>query len=138
MANTERRVALTVVVSVAGSVIGIAGAGHAYLREWGRAFAWFSFVLGAGLVLTASFADPETATLSTLPFRVTGPVVLLLTLNTVDAYYVARRSQSSDVVAVGPTDDDDPSMSCPSCGRDLDPDLSFCPWCAGSRDEERE
>ncbi|AZH24930.1 zinc ribbon domain-containing protein [Haloplanus aerogenes] len=137
MANTERRVALTVVVSVVGSVIGIAGAGHAYLREWGRAFAWFSLVLGAGLVLTASFADPETATLSTLPLRVTGPILLLLTLNTVDAYFVARRSQSTNVVAADPTDEDGPSVTCPSCGRDFDPDLSFCPWCADSRDGER-
>jgi hypothetical protein len=136
MGNTERRVALTVLVSVAGSAIGIAGAGHAYLREWGRAFAWFSFVLGAGLMLTSAFADPETATLSTLPLRVIGPVGILLALNTVDAYYVARRSQSVDMAAVGPTDESDPVVSCPSCGRDLDPDLSFCPWCAGSRDGE--
>ena len=140
MANTERRVALTVVVSVVGSVIGIAGAGHAYLREWGRAFAWFSLVLGAGLVLTASFADPETATLAALPLRVTVPIIVLLTLNTVDAYYVARRSASAGSIRPTGTDrppnGDESVGSCPSCGRDLDPELSFCPWCAGSRDEE--
>jgi hypothetical protein len=132
MGDTERRVALTVVVSVVGAAIGIAGAGHAYLREWGRAFAWFSFVLGAGLMLTATFADPETATLSTLPLRVMAPVATLLALNTVDAYYVARRPKST----VTTIDEESPSPSCPSCGRDLDPDLSFCPWCAGSRDGE--
>jgi hypothetical protein len=132
MRNTRRRVVIAVVVSVVGSVIGIAGVGHAHLREWGRAFAWFSFVLGVAFVLTASFADPETATLSTLPLRVTVPVTLLLALNTADAYYVARRSKR-----VGAADGEEPSLSCPSCGRDLDPDLSFCPWCAGSRDEAR-
>jgi len=130
MGNTERRVVVTVVVSVAGSAIGIAGAGHAYLREWGRAFAWFSFVLGAGLMLTAAFADPETTTLSTLPLRVIGPVGTLLVLNTVDAYYVARRSEPT-VTTTG-----EAGPSCPTCGRDLDPELSFCPWCAGSRDGE--
>jgi len=132
MGNTERRVIVTVVVSVAGSAIGIAGAGHAYLREWGRAFAWFSFVLGAGLMLTAAFADPETTTLSTLPLRVIGPIGTLLVLNTVDAYYVASRSGSTVTASRG----ESPSPSCPSCGRDLDPELSFCPWCAGPRDDE--
>jgi len=138
MADRERRVMVAVAVSVVGAAIGVAGAGHAYLREWGRAFAWFSLVLGAGLVLIASFADPETATLSTLPIRVTGPLLLLLTLNTVDAYYVATRSGTDGVGRRGATPDgSSPTVSCPSCGRAFDPELSFCPWCAGSRDDER-
>jgi hypothetical protein len=138
MTDSDRRVVVAVVVSVVGAVIGVAGAGHVYLREWGRAFAWFSLVLGAGLVLIASFADPETATLSTLPLRVTGPVLLLLTLNTVDAYYVARRSGAGGIRRGRMSRaDSEPTASCPSCGREFDPELSFCPWCAGSRDEER-
>ena len=138
MGDRERRVVVAVVVSVVGAIIGIAGAGHVYLREWGRAFAWFSLVLGAGLVLIASFADPETATVSSLPLRVTGPIILLLTLNTVDAYYVARRSGTGGATRRGPTRDESaPNVSCPSCGREFDPELSFCPWCAGSRDDER-
>jgi hypothetical protein len=138
MGDRERRVVVAVVVSVVGAIIGVAGAGHAYLREWGRAFAWFSLVLGAGLVLIASFADPETATVSSLPLRVTGPIILLLTLNTVDAYYVARRSGTGGATRRGPTRDESaPNVSCPSCGREFDPELSFCPWCAGSRDDER-
>jgi hypothetical protein len=132
MIDAERRALVTVAVSVGGAVIGIAGAGHAYLREWGRAFVWFSFVLGTGLVLVASFADPRTATLTTLPLRVTGPIVTLLVLNTVDAYIIARRGTGE---AAGGTADA-MTVSCPSCGRDRDPELSFCPWCAGSNDEE--
>jgi hypothetical protein len=144
MGDRERRVAVAVVVSVAGALIGIAGAGHAYLREWGRAFVWFSLVLGAGLVLVGAFADPETATIATLPLRVTVPLALLLTLNTVDAYYVARRGRGSAGVSVrgtptrrSPGGNAEPTPTCPSCGRDLDPELSFCPWCAGSRNDER-
>ena len=138
MGDRERRVVVAVVVSVVGAIIGIAGAGHVYLREWGRAFAWFSLVLGAGLVLIASFADPETATASSPPLRVTGPNILLPTLNTVDAYYVARRSGTGGATRRGPTRDESaPNVSCPSCGREFDPELSFCPWCAGSRDDER-
>jgi hypothetical protein len=138
MTDSDRRVIVTVVVSVVGAVIGVAGAGHAYLREWGRAFAWFSLVLGAGLVLVASFADPETATPSTLPLRVTGPIILLLTLNTLDAYYVARRSGRGGGQRGVAVDDSAQLVPCPSCGRESDPELSFCPWCAGPRDDERE
>ena len=138
MGDSDHRVIVAVVASVVGAIIGIAGAGHVYLREWGRAFAWFPLVLGAGPVLIASFADPETATLSTLPLRVTVPVLLLLTLNTVDAYYVARRSGADGIRRREPAHDESaPAASCPSCGREFDPELSFCPWCAGSRDETR-
>lgn len=136
MGDRERRVVVAMVVSVVGAVIGVAGTGHAYLREWGRAFVWFSLVLGAGLVLIASFADPETATLSTLPLRVTVPIILLLTLNTVDTYYVARRSATGGVGRSGSAPDAERTVACPSCGREYDPELSFCPWCAGSRDEK--
>jgi hypothetical protein len=140
MNDRKRRIVVTVVVSVVAAVIGVAGAGHAYLREWGRAFAWFSFVLGAGLVLIGAFADPETATVATLPLHVTGPLLLLLVLNTLDAYYVASRAAGGGRTGgLRSTDDgSEPSASCPSCGRDLDPELSFCPWCAGSRSDERE
>jgi hypothetical protein len=138
MGKRDRRVAITVIVSVLGAVIGVAGAGHAYLREWGRAFAWFSLVLGAGLVLIASFADSETVTLSTLPLRVSGPLLLLFTLNTLDAYRVASRTGGDGIGQRTPhRDDTEPSVPCPSCGREYDPELSFCPWCAGTRDDER-
>ncbi|MFB6102317.1 MAG: zinc ribbon domain-containing protein [Haloplanus sp.] len=129
MTDTGRRALVAAAVSLAGALIGVAGAGHAYLREWGRAFAWFSFVLGVGLVLIAAFADPATATLATLPLRVTAPLALLFGLNTLDAYRVAHRSTADETTG-------DTSPTCPSCGRELDPDLSFCPWCAGSRGEE--
>ncbi|WP_251329887.1 zinc ribbon domain-containing protein [Haloplanus pelagicus] len=135
MVDTNRRAVVAAAVSVAGAVIGIGGAGHAYLREWGRAFAWFSLVLGAGLVLIASFTDPETATLSTLPLRVTGPLLGLLALNTVDAYVVARRGTGGGTVRSA-GESDGSTVPCPSCGRDLDPELAFCPWCAGPRDGE--
>jgi hypothetical protein len=137
MGDSDRRVVVTVVVSVLGAVIGVAGAGHAYLRKWGRAFAWFSLVLGAGLMLTATFVDAETVTLSALPLRVTAPLLLLLTLNTLDAYRVARRAGDDVGRRMSVRDDSEPSVSCPSCGREFDPELSFCPWCAGTRDDER-
>ncbi|MFB6108630.1 MAG: zinc ribbon domain-containing protein [Haloplanus sp.] len=124
----RRRIVIATVVSIVGSVLGVAGVGHAYLREWRRAFAWFAFVLGAGLLLVVVFADPQTATPSTLPRTVTIPLVALFALNTLDAYRVASRGRRN-----GTTD-----VRCPACGRECDPALAFCPWCAESFEEKSE
>jgi len=137
MDDRRRRVAITVVVSVLGATIGVGGAGHAYLRRWRRAFAWFSLVLGAGLVLITSFADPETATISSLPLRVTAPLLVLLALNTLDAYRVAGRP-AGERRASPSQEDPEHAASCPSCGRTLDSELPFCPWCARPLDSEAD
>ena len=122
MSDTRRRALVAVLVGVLGATLGIAGAGHAYLREWRRAVAWFAFVLGTGLVLLSVFSDPSTAaeSPSTLPMTVTGPVLVLLVLSTLDAY---RRAVS----AGGRNAEDGPA--CPYCGHAVDPELDFCPWC---------
>lgn len=122
MTDTRRRALVAALVGIVGASVGIAGAGHAYLREWRRAVAWFSFVLGAGLVLVSVFASPEMAANSPgdLPMEVTGPILVLLVLSTLDAYRLALVGPSG-TVADGPT--------CPHCGKEVDPDLSFCPWC---------
>ena len=122
MGDTRRRALVAALVGLVGGVVGIAGVGHVYLREWRRAIAWFVLVLGAGLALVTTFADPQTATPSTLPTEVTAPVFALLLLNAVDAYYVASRSTESAEATAGDT--------CPSCGRETDASLEFCPWCA--------
>jgi peptidoglycan/LPS O-acetylase OafA/YrhL len=118
MADPRRRALVAALLGLAAATVGIAGAGHAYLRQWRRAAAWFSFVLGAGLVLVAVFADPSTATPTSLPPQVTVPVYAVLLASVVDAYRLARRSSGS---ADGP--------ACPHCGRPVDPDLDFCHWC---------
>jgi peptidoglycan/LPS O-acetylase OafA/YrhL len=123
MPDARRRALVAALVGVIAATVGIAGAGHAYLREWRRAAAWFSFVLGTGLVLVAVFADPATATPASLPATVTVPVYALLLANAIDAYRVASRPRGS---AEGPT--------CPACGRPVDPDLDFCHWCTRSLD----
>jgi hypothetical protein len=134
MVDSDRRALVAVAASAIGALFGIAGVGHAYLREWARAFAWFTFVLGAGVLLIAAFTDPMAVTFETLPLRVTLPLAVLLVVHTLDAYYVARRGPTSGSVVASTTDGQ--TVDCPSCGRELDPELSFCPWCAGSRDPE--
>lgn len=79
------------------------------------------------------------------------PLLVVNALNAVDAYLTARRSNERSrsvldrVVGGGlPSGDDDPAAgaggagedrsgvdagSCPNCGRDLDGDIDFCPWC---------
>lgn len=114
------------------------GLGHAYLREWLRALLWFGLVLttttlalpssvvpasGSGFsleaVLAASQALPEEASLALL---------VLLVLNTVDAYRLAReRNRRLDAVAG--------EGRCPHCGHETDTDLDFCQWCTESLDE---
>ncbi|WP_338741670.1 zinc ribbon domain-containing protein [Haloplanus salilacus] len=132
MVDSDRRALVAVAASAVGALFGVAGLGHAYLREWARAFAWFTFVLGTGLLLIAAFTDPTTVTLETLPLRVTLPLAALLLVHTLDAYYVARRPPASGSAAPSAATDG-PTVDCPSCGRELDPELSFCPWCAGPR-----
>jgi hypothetical protein len=117
MVDTRRRAVVAVLFGVFGAAVGIAGVGHAYLRRWRRAAAWFAFVVGAAMVLVYTFDDPATATPSTLPREVVVPVLALLVTSVLDAYVVARRSGSSE----GPT--------CPHCGRPIDTEIDFCQWC---------
>ena len=137
MVDSDRRALVAVAASAIGSLFGVAGLGHAYLREWARAFAWFTFVLGAGLLLIAVFTDPMAVTPETLPLRVTLPLAALLLVHTLDAYYVARRGPMTGATVASSATDDQP-VDCPSCGRELDPELSFCPWCAGPRSPDAD
>jgi hypothetical protein len=117
---------LAALIGVLGASVGIAGAGHVYLREWRRAVAWFTFVLGVGLVLLSVFSDPASLANTDptdLPTTVTAPLFLLLFLSSLDAYYVASRGVQGDGENEG-------GAKCPHCGGDLDPDVTFCPWCA--------
>lgn len=131
----ERRAAVAVVVGAVGAIVGIAGVGHVYLRQWRRAAAWFSVVLGASLILVFVFTDPETVTAETLPPAVVVPVAALLLASVADAYLVASRRGSR----TGGSESEGPH--CPSCGRELDPTLDFCWYCnapVDGVDEERD
>lgn len=122
MEGARRRAMVAAFVGVMGASIGVAGMGHLYLREWRRAVSWFTFVVGAGLILLSVFADPTAVTFATLdevPPEVMGPLFVLLFLSTFDAYYVAARGAQ-----------DDAGARCPACRGELDPQVTFCPWCA--------
>ncbi|MFB6071926.1 MAG: zinc ribbon domain-containing protein [Halobacterium sp.] len=124
------------------------GLGHVYLRKWVRALAWFLLAIAtAALVvppsayeafqtggvqglLEASESFGPTVTLSLFAVRV---------LNVADAYLVAVRERAADAATVvdgvtGAAGGETPT--CPSCGKELDEDLDFCPWCTQRLDAE--
>jgi hypothetical protein len=105
--------------------LAIAGLGHAYLRRWGRAVAWFAVIVGSGLTLVGLFADPSTG-VADLPANVVYPIVTLFFISAIDAYRIASRQsvtpETEDTTAETPT--------CPNCGKELEAGVDFCPWCA--------
>ena len=129
MNRPTRRAIVATLAAVLGATVGVAGVGHLYLRRWQRAVAWFVVVLGTAVTLLVMFvlpsvgglADPAAVTAidpSSLPGVVVWPVFALLLVSTLDAHRIA---------AAGPQAGDGPT--CPSCGKAIDPELDFCPWC---------
>mgnify|MGYP000256507238 CR=1 FL=1 len=105
----------------------VVGLGHLYLRRWRRALGWLvALVATSGL-----FVDPTTlkALASGNPFDplAIAPIFLVSSLCVLDAYAVARAQNL--IRRVSPAADGR-LTHCPNCGKELDPDLSFCQWCS--------
>jgi uncharacterized integral membrane protein len=122
MATASRRALVAALVGALGATIGIAGAGHVYLRQWRRAIAWFVTGVGAFFVLVSLFVgDPAEVTVASLPLTVSIPFAVVLLLSTVDAYRLATVTDRRRSGEEGPT--------CPHCGKPIDEELAFCQWC---------
>jgi hypothetical protein len=111
------------------------GLGHVYLRKWGRALLWFAMILASTMVLIPEGAAPSelsveaiTASAEAVPTGVSLFVLALSLLSVLDAYWLATRANE---VAQQRTDDGEEVDvgDCPHCGKELDEDLDFCPWC---------
>ncbi|WP_435361241.1 DUF6677 family protein [Haloarchaeobius sp. DFWS5] len=123
-------VRVRVIVAVVLSFL-FPGSGHLYLRRWVRALFFLGFT-----VTVATLAVPQMATESvgsvdavlqaaesTMEQVSTGESIALTIVQVAamtDAYFVGTTAARSD--EGGPR--------CPSCGRELDRDINFCPWCA--------
>ena len=131
------------------------GLGHFYLRRWGRGLGWFVLAVLVSLFFVP--ADAAQALLDGGGDPVTLlPVFAVGIASVVDAYLLARRTRSARTAAtagsgVGDAEPEgsevtledrpqpaagaadpagvDDGEACPNCGKDLDPDLDFCPWC---------
>jgi len=112
------------------------GLGHLYLRAWFRMLVWFGLaVLTAALVIpqtaVSAFQTGGVAALAAatqgLTFTTLLPLFVVRVLNVVDAYLTGTRQNDRTAVQEG--------EQCPACGRPLDGDLDFCPWCTTRLDE---
>ena len=116
------------------------GLGHAYLREWLRALLWFGLTFTTVALALPDSAVPESgsgfsldavmAATRALPTEASLALLVLLTLNIVDAYRLARvRKQRSETSADG-------ERRCPHCGRETDAEFEFCQWCTEPLDAD--
>ncbi|MFB6085388.1 MAG: zinc ribbon domain-containing protein [Halodesulfurarchaeum sp.] len=115
------------------------GLGHLYLRAWLRAIAWFVVALiAAAMVMPESaYAAYEANGLSGLieasqhlPMDVILSMAVVRVLNAIDAYLTGLQQSATEVgteTAAG---------TCPECGKELDEDLDFCPWCTTRLDRD--
>ncbi|MFW5917966.1 MAG: DUF7575 domain-containing protein [Haloferacaceae archaeon] len=132
----------------------VSGLGHAYLRRWGRALGWYVAVTAVVFVfvpesaISGAFAgDPPTV-------REVAPAAAVVGASVIDAYVVAlrnnraherereraratgrtestdhERTEEPNVPSAGRTIDDG-TVRCPACGKETDPTVDFCQWCA--------
>ena len=117
------------------------GLGHVYLRAWLRALAWFGLAL-----VTAAMVIPESALTAfqtgglsglleasqNFPLEVTLSLFVVRVLNVIDAYLTGLQRTTE------PEPEPESAGSCPECGRELDEDLDFCPWCTTRLDEAED
>lgn len=114
----------------------VTGLGHVYLRRWLRGFGWFTATFAAILLLV----PPEVVEALNTGAPISNPVdamapVVVVVASAVDAYLLARqtrtnaRLRAANGQMAGGTGDSE-AATCPACGKELDADLDFCPWCS--------
>lgn len=115
--------------------LALAGLGHAYLRRWRRAAVWFAAILLTGIGLASLFAPPSATSVTEFPLKVVLPVLALFALSAVDAYRLAKRGVRTVASRQAATEE---TIRCPNCGKETDPEMAFCQWCAEPLDGSDE
>jgi hypothetical protein len=133
------------------------GLGHFYLRRWKRGLGWVAVALAVSALLVPPEAARALVSgggdLATL-----APLLAVGVASVADAYVLARmqqrepRDRAGDGASAGPTSESESAAEsrsrngsgdgsavgrasesgdaeCQECGKELDPDLDFCPWC---------
>ncbi|WP_311173055.1 DUF6677 family protein [Halobellus ordinarius] len=125
------------------------GLGHFYLRRWKRGLGWFLAAVVASFLFVPADAAQAFLAGDGDPMTLL-PVIAVGVASVADAYVLARDRQrrqsaeseaSTSTVSLGtgdgapipgvdaPSGGSDEGASCPNCGKELDPELDFCPWC---------
>ncbi|WP_435335356.1 DUF6677 family protein [Haloarchaeobius sp. TZWWS8] len=127
-------VRVRVVVAVVLSFI-FPGLGHVYLRRWVRSLLFIGFT-----VTLAAFALPQ-ETVATIDS--VGQVVAMasnqVSMGESFAMTLMQVSAMTDayLLATSAARTEDGGPRCPNCGKELDGDIGFCPWCAHELNELR-
>lgn len=133
----------------------VSGLGHAYLRRWARAVAWYVAVTVTLVLVVPDAAVERLIAGDRPPIADIAPAVLVLAASVIDAYVLALRNnrEHEREQATTPTDpadretptdpagaaattdrpndaSDAGAVSCPHCGRETDAAFDFCQWCA--------
>jgi hypothetical protein len=140
---------------VIAAVLGLLypGLGHVYLRKWVRALSWFVLALATAALVVPESAfeafraegvDGLMAASENFGLEVTLSLLAIRILNVVDAYVVAARqtaaavAQQVSAAGEGESAAQPEPTECPECGKDLDDELDFCPWCTTRLDTDAD
>ncbi|WP_276256442.1 DUF7575 domain-containing protein [Halomontanus rarus] len=109
----------------------VTGFGHLYLRRWRRAAGWILLVIAVSSLFVPTAAIETLAAEEMPPLHQIAPLLLATGASVVDAYILAVRSKYSDAQPSTrpPTHHATETVSCPNCGKTVDPELEFCHWC---------
>ncbi|WP_144905780.1 zinc ribbon domain-containing protein [Halobellus captivus] len=109
----------------------VTGLGHVYLRRWKRALGWLTVLFGVSFLLVDPSVLDELASGTVDPVA-SAPILLVGALSVIDAYVIARVQNS--IVRIRASHGRE-QVHCPNCGKELDPDLTFCQWCTAELPE---
>ncbi len=140
------------------------GLGHFYLRRWKRGLGWFAVAVAVSALLVPPEAARALLSGSGADVTTLAPLLAVGVASVADAYVLARmrqrdaRDDDGPAAAPEPEAGADPGTAdgstalagsvaaggawdpadaeCPECGKELDPDLDFCPWCTARLDED--
>ncbi|SDF60847.1 hypothetical protein SAMN04488067_10658 [Halorubrum xinjiangense] len=132
----------------------VSGLGHAYLRRWARALGWYLAVTAAVVAFVPESAISGAFAGDPPAVREVAPAAAVVGASVIDAYVVAlrnnrayerERGETGATDATDSTDDGtantttaasaettagDGTVRCPACGKETDPAVDFCQWCA--------
>ncbi|WP_290811064.1 zinc ribbon domain-containing protein [Halovivax sp.] len=135
-------------LAAAGLSVLLPGAGHALLRDWTRA-ALFAAMFVATVVMLLPVQElwaSADGAITDVPATVADGVAIVeaetsalaqFTVMFLVLFAAVDAGLRGLGIADGPANDDD-APACPSCGKPLDDDLTFCHWCTTRIEREDE